>query len=291
VQLRESGIVAPILLLEGVFSDPEWREASARGLSVVVHHEEQLRRLETATIPSPLDLFLKINTGMNRLGFAPEASHEAARRLTASGKLRSLTLMTHFAVAEDSGAVAKALERFEKATEGLEGRRSLANSAAILRSPLSHGEIVRPGIMLYGATPFADASAESLGLEPAMTLASELIALQMLEAGDTVGYGATFRAERRMRIGIVACGYADGYPRHAPTGTPILVDGVRTRTVGRVSMDMIMVDLEPVPAARVGSPVELWGRHLPIDEVARSAATVGYELMCAVAPRVPFVEA
>jgi alanine racemase len=291
VQLRESGVAAPILMLEGVFSIAELREASVRALAIVVHDEAHVRWLETAELPAPLDVFLKINTGMNRLGFPAAAAHGVAGRLKGARNVRSLTLMTHFATADGEAGVTEAMARFVAATKGLAARASLANSAAILRHPDTHADIVRPGILLYGATPFADATAASLGLKPAMTLASELIAVQELAAGESVGYGATFRAERAMRIGAVACGYADGYPRAAPTGTPVAVAGVRTRTVGRVSMDMIMVDLGPVPAARVGTPVELWGAQVPIDEVATGAGTVGYELMCALAPRVPVTEA
>ena len=291
VQLREAGVSAPVLLLEGVFSDAELREASARDLAIVVHDEAHLRRLEAAPRGAPVAVFLKINTGMNRLGFPVGAARASAARLKAMKNVRSLTLMTHFATADGEPGVADAMARFASATGGLKERTSLANSAAILRHPGTHGDIVRPGILLYGATPFADASAASLGLRPAMTLASEIIAIQPLAPGETVGYGATFRAEKAMRVGVVAFGYADGYPRVAPTGTPIVVDGVRTRTVGRISMDMIMVDLDAVPQARVGSPVELWGERLPIDEVAVCAGTVGYELMCALAPRVPVSEA
>jgi alanine racemase len=169
--------------------------------------------------------------------------------------------------------------------------KSLANTAGIFAHADSHADIARLGIGLYGATPFADRTAESLGLKPAMTLASELIAVQELPAGETIGYGGTYRVENPMRVGVVACGYADGYPRHAPSGTPVIVKAVRTKTVGRVSMDMITVDLSPVPDARVGTPVVLWGEGLAIDEVAASAGTVGYELMCALAPRVPVREA
>jgi alanine racemase len=290
VQLRESGSRAPILMLEGVFSESELREASARKLAVVVHSEAQVRWLETVEVPEPVDVFLKINTGMNRLGFPVEVARGTAERLKAAKNVRTLTLMTHFATADGKAGVSEATGRFAAATEGLQGKKSLANSAAILRHPDTHADIVRPGILLYGATPFADATAASLGLKPAMTLASELIAVQSLAPWETVGYGATYRAEKPMRIGVVACGYADGYPRAAPSGTPVAVAGVRTRTVGRVSMDMIMVDLEAVPEARVGSAVELWGAQVPIDEVATGAGTVGYELMCALAPRVPVTE-
>ena len=166
----------------------------------------------------------------------------------------------------------------------------MANSAALLRYPQSHGDWVRPGIMLYGASPFADAPASQFGLRPAMTLSSQLIAVRELAPGEQVGYGGLFRAESRMRIGVVACGYADGYPRHAPTGTPVLVQGQRTRTLGRVSMDMLCVDLSECPQAGVGSPVELWGEGLPVDAVATAAGTSSYELLCALAARVPVKE-
>jgi alanine racemase len=199
--------------------------------------------------------------------------------------------MTHFADADGKRGVRWQLERFEAATTGVDLPRSLANSAALLRYPESHKDWVRPGIMLYGCSPFPDESAEALGLKPAMTLASELIAVRDLRPGDGVGYGGTFAASGPMRIGIVACGYADGYPRHAPTGTPILVCGRRTRTLGRVAMDMLFADLTGIPEAAVGSPATLWGEGLSADEVAASAGTVSYELLCALSQRVPVSEA
>ena len=291
VALRERHVTAPILLLEGFFSPSEFPAIVSSNLAAVVHHDEQLRMLETSKPDRLVDAWLKVNTGMNRLGFPVERMREALERLKASGATKSITLMTHFATSDGPQGVAEAMRRFEAAVGGVSLPRSLANSAAIFAHPESHGDAVRLGIGLYGATPFADRSAQSLGLKPAMTLASNLIAVQVLKAGETVGYGAGFKAESKMRIGVVACGYADGYPRHAPTGTPVVVAGVRTRTVGRVSMDMITVDLTPVPAASVGSPVILWGEGMPVDEVAHSAGTVGYELLCAVAPRVPMIDA
>jgi alanine racemase len=199
--------------------------------------------------------------------------------------------MTHFATADGPEGIEDAMRRFDKATKGIDLPRTLANTAAIFAHPGSHADAVRLGIGLYGATPFADRSAESLGLKPAMTLTAELIAVQELTAGETIGYGGSYRVAGPMRIGVVACGYADGYPRHAPSGTPVVVGGVRAKTAGRVSMDMITVDLTSVPVARVGTPVTLWGEGMPIDDVATSAGTVGYELMCALAPRVPVAEA
>jgi alanine racemase len=194
--------------------------------------------------------------------------------------------MTHFANADDERGIAWQLEPFREVAASCGLPVSVANSAALLRYPQTRVGWVRPGLMLYGASPFADESAHTLGLRPAMTLESAIIALRTLAPGARVGYGGMFTAKSAMRIGIVACGYADGYPRHAPTGTPILVDGVRTRTVGRVSMDTLFVDLTPVPQARVGTKVVLWGRGLAVDEVAAPAGTVSYELLCALAQRV-----
>jgi len=288
--LRERHPAAPILLLEGFFDAPEIDAIASAGLAAVVHCEEQLRMLAADPPGRPLDFWLKVNTGMNRLGFAPSRVRDALERIRRGGMARSITLMTHFGSADCPDGIEEAMRRFEEATRGIDLPRSLANSAGIFAHPASHADVVRLGICLYGATPFADRPAKALGLKPAMTLASKLIAVQELAAGETVGYGAQFRADRPMRIGVVACGYADGYPRHAPTGTPILVGGARTRTVGRVSMDMIMVDLAPVPSAGVGAPVVLWGEGIPVDEVAMAAGTVGYELLCALARRVPVGE-
>jgi alanine racemase len=233
-----------------------------------------------------LPLFIKYNTGMNRLGFV-EADlawlNDRLPRLQNSG----MTMMTHFADADGPSGIAWQLDNFRRMTDGWQGEVSVCNSAAILRYPAAAASWVRPGIMLYGGSPFADASAASLNLLPAMTLSAELIGVQDLQTGATVGYGRSFKVESAMRVGVVACGYADGYPRHAPTGTPILVDGVRTRTVGRVSMDMLAVDLSALPNARVGSRVTLWGEGLAADEVATAAGTISYELFCALARRVP----
>lgn len=290
VRLRESGFKREILLLEGFFDAPELGEIAASGLATAVHCEDQLRMLEEARLPSGLDVYLKINTGMNRLGFAPNVAKSALERLQASGTANSITLMTHFATADGPEGVHEAMNRFESATRGIDLPKSLANSAAIFVHPRSHADTVRLGIALYGATPFADRSAGSLGLVPAMTLRSRLIGVHEVGPGEHVGYGATYYTHHATRIGVVACGYADGYPRHAPNGTPVLVEGVRVVTAGRVSMDMITVDLTPVPGARVGSEVVLWGEGLPVDEVAAAAGTVGYELLCALAPRVPVNE-
>jgi alanine racemase len=289
--LKERHPGKPVLLLEGFFDAQDLRLASAAGLACALHDEEQLRMLEVEKPNRAFDAYLKVNTGMNRLGFPPAAVKDALERLRRSAAARSITLMTHFASSEAQGGIVEAMRRFEEATTGIDLPRSLANTAAIFAHPEAHADVARLGIGLYGATPFPDRPAASLGLKPAMTLASRLIAVQELEPGDAVGYGGQFRADRAMRIGVVACGYADGYPRHAPSGTPILVAGGRTQTVGRVSMDMITVDLTPVAGAKVGSPVVLWGDGMPVDEVAMAAGTVGYELLCGVTTRVPMVDA
>jgi alanine racemase len=290
VRMRQWGCRQPILLLEGFFQENELPVIAEQGFATVVHSDEQLRMLEVAK-PRALDVYFKVNTGMNRLGFPVGKARAALERLRTSGVAKTITLMTHFAVSELPDGVDDAMAALESVAQSTDYPRSLANSAAIFAHPKTHANIARLGISLYGATPFADRTARDLGVKPAMTLSSQLIAIQELEAGDAVGYGRTFRSPGRMRLGVVACGYADGYPRHAPSGTPVMVDGVLAKTAGRVSMDMITVDLTPAPQARIGSKVELWGEGVPIDDVANAAGTVGYELMCALAPRVPVVEA
>ncbi|GAB4123772.1 MAG: catabolic alanine racemase DadX [Sideroxydans sp.] len=286
IQLREAGFRQTLLLLEGAFAPDELAAIAEYDLSCVIHSPHQLDMLDAYPRRGGLSVWLKINTGMNRLGFLPQEVPAVMERLRSQRALRDITLMTHFAQADEPAGIAPQLARFNAVAAAYRLPRSLANSAALLRYPAAHGDWVRPGIMLYGSSPFADQSAQTLGLRPAMTLTSRIIAVRQLQAGDEVGYGAAFRAERALRIGIVACGYADGYPRHAPTGTPLLVNGQRTHTLGRVSMDMLAVDLTDI-AADVGSPVVLWGEGMPVDEVARAAGTLSYELLCAVARRVP----
>jgi alanine racemase len=289
--LREAGFLQPILLLEGCFDSTELHDAARLNLSIVLHAAPQLDALEAAALVQPLDVFLKINTGMNRLGFVPADMPMALARLRACGNVRSITLMTHFACADGEGeSIAAQWACFGGAIDDSGLPFSASNSAALLRFPQTHGAWVRPGIMLYGASPMPSLqSAADIGVQPVMTLTSELIAVQTLEVGEHVGYGATFTADRKMRIGVVACGYADGYPRHATTGTPILVNGMRTRTLGRVSMDMLACDLTGLRDATIGSRVTLWGEGLSADEVATAAGTISYELFCALAARVPVV--
>ena len=296
-QLRALDWRGPILLLEGCFDARDLELCSRLGLWHTVHCTEQIDWLAAHKTQLAHRVFLKMNTGMNRLGFAPERFRAAWTRLNALPQVEEISLMQHFPDADGPRGIAAQLATFEAVAHDLPGERTLSNSAAVLRHGAAlagRSDWVRPGIVLYGSAPdFPLHSAADWGLLPAMTLSSQIIGLQQLTAGDTVGYGSSFAAEGPMRIGVVACGYADGYPRHCPTGTPVLVDGLRCRLVGRVSMDMVTVDLSPVPKAGLGSAVTLWGcaangAVLPIDEVARAAGTVGYELMCAVAPRVPF---
>lgn len=292
-KLRQLGWRKRILLLEGFFDPSDLATIADHQLDTVVHCAEQLAMLEKAKLTTKIDVYLKMNSGMNRLGFTPQHYRAAYERLRAIPAVRDISFVTHFANAEDPSnaglSLAEQLKRFYAATEGLPGERCLSNSAAELMHPECAADWVRPGIMLYGGTP-GDTTAKDFGLLPAMTLNSEIIGIQHIVAGDAVGYGSAFVADKPMTIGVVACGYADGYPRQAPTGTPVVVDGVKTQLIGRVSMDMITVDLTSIATARVGSKVTLWGNGLPIDEVANAAGTVGYELMCAIAPRVQIVE-
>ncbi len=307
-RVRALGWRGPILLLEGVFEARDLELCSRLQLWHTVHCEEQIAMLAMHKTHLPHRVFLKLNSGMNRLGFAPARYRAAWARLNALPQVDEITLMTHFSDADGVAGISAQVALFTQLTADLPGERTLANSAATLRhagEPLDDSadglrvaaDWIRPGIAVYGSSPdFPVHDISHWDLQPTMTLSARLIATQALQAGDAVGYGSAFRAERPMQIGVVACGYADGYPRICPTGTPVLVDGVRTRTVGRVSMDMIAVDLEPVLAAgqpaTTGSEATLWGRSasgavLAIDEVAAAAGTVGYELMCALAQRVP----
>ncbi len=301
-RLRELGWKKPILLLEGIFEPADLQQVFAQNLDIVVHSEQQITWLEQAAnslpinLPTPLRIHLKMNSGMNRLGFMPAMYASAYARLRALPNVAAIVLMTHFANADQARpkglSVAEQMQRFAMGAEGLAGEYSFSNSSATLHhaqiGPQYEEHWIRPGIMLYGGMS-GQSSAAGAGLLPAMSLHSELIGIQEIAAGEAVGYAGRFIAKQPMRIGIVACGYADGYPRHAPDGTPILVDGIRTRLTGQVSMDMITVDLSTIPQARLGSQVTLWGEGLPIDEVAHAAGTIAYELMCALAARVRVV--
>jgi alanine racemase len=302
-RLRSLGWRGPVLLLEGVFEMRDLELCSRLDLWHTVHCDEQVDMLSRHKTQVPHRIFLKMNSGMNRLGFTPTRFRSAWTRLNQLPQVDEISLVTHFSDADGAKGVAEQMRVFAKTTEDLPGERSTCNSAGLLRhaSDLAvAADWVRPGIALYGSAPdFPERDIAHWDLQPTMSLRSRIIATQDLAVGDTVGYGSSFTAEIPMRLGVVACGYADGYPRHCPTGTPVLVDGVLTRTLGRVSMDMIAVDLTPCDVAGVeagyGSEVTLWGKAsggalLPIDEVAQAAGTVGYELMCAVSNRVGFAQ-
>ncbi len=297
--LRGAGLGQPILLLEGFFLADELAGISDLGLTPVIHSRRQLQWLEEARVARPIPIYLKINSGMNRLGLPAAEVPEALRRLARLPQVSGVTLMSHFAEADGERGIEAQLARFQALHEGSGLAKSLANSATLLRYPGvagGKGDWARPGIALYGASPMPElVSATELGLLPAMSLMSEIIAVQDVSPGERVGYGGLFQAERPMRVGVVACGYADGYPRHAPTGTPLSVAGRRTRTLGRVSMDMLAADLTDIPEAGIGAPVLLWGgageAAVAADEVATAAGTLAYELFCALAPRVPALTA
>jgi alanine racemase len=295
-RVRALGWRGPVLLLEGVFEPRDLELCSRLNLWHTVHCDEQIDMLAQHKTQEPHRIFLKMNSGMNRLGFSPQRFRSAWTRLNALPQVDEISLMTHFSDADGPKGIAQQMARFEEATRDLPGERSVCNSAATLRHAHAasvKADWIRPGIAVYGSAPdFPEHSAAHWGLRPAMSLNAKIIATQSLAVGDSVGYGSAFVADKAMRVGIVACGYADGYPRLCPTGTPVLVEGVRSRTLGRVSMDMLVVDLTDLPQAGMGSGVTLWGQSaqgavLSIDEVAQAAGTVGYELMCALAQRVP----
>lgn len=291
--LREAGIAHPIVLLEGFFEPGELAEISRHRLSIVIHHEHQLQILEKTDIARPISVWIKVDTGMHRIGFPPAQVAGVYQRLRGSNKIAArIRLMTHLANADDrnDGYTGRQLADFVAAVDGLDGERSVANSAGVLAWPQTHMEWVRPGIMLYGVSPFLDSVAQQEGLTPVMTLNSRLIAINRFRRGDTIGYGGSWICPDDMPVGVVAIGYGDGYPRSMAAGAPVLVRGQRAPVVGRVSMDMLCIDLRNLPQAQIGDEVELWGRNLPIEEVARFAGTISYELLCGITQRVPIAE-
>jgi alanine racemase len=289
--LREAGAMQPILLLEGVFDEDELAGCARLGFEVAVHEPGQVAMLERARLERPLNVWLKVDTGMRRLGFAPEAALAAYHRLLSCPAVAAVRLMTHFANADEPAdpVTGEQLRRFAGVAAAVGGAdRSLCNSAGLLAWPEARGQWVRPGIMLYGVSPLAGRSGADEGLRPAMTLRTRLIAVKEVRRGERVGYGGTWAAaaEDGTRIGIAAIGYGDGYPRHAPSGTPAVVNGQPAPLAGRVSMDMLAIDLGGQPGARVGDPVVLWGEGLPVEAVAARAGTIAYELLCGLTGRV-----
>jgi len=289
--IRRAGLSNPIVLLEGVFGEQELEAAAQWDCELVVHDDYQLKLIEKSALKDQLAVWLKVDTGMNRLGFAPTAVPDAWKRLTkAKAVKRPLRLMTHFASADEvsNPKTLAQLEAFAAATAGLEAGRSIANSAGILAWPQSHADWVRPGSMLYGASPFPTKTGADDGLKPVMTMETALIAVKTLRKGESVGYGGAFVAPEDMTLGIAAIGYGDGYPRHAPSGTPVLVKGQRVPLVGRVAMDMIALDLRGLRSPAVGDRVVAWGPELPVEEIARASGTIPLELICGVTQRVKF---
>lgn len=288
-QIRDVQKDARLLLLEGCFEPEEYVTAARLGLDVAVQGHAQAEALLAAELERPLNVWLKLDSGMHRLGFDQPALRDWHGRLKGAAQVAELNLMSHFACADERGhpLIESQLESFQELQGLAFDHRSMANSAAVLTLPAAHRDWLRPGIMLYGASPFAELSAETLGLKPVMTLTAGIIAIREVAAGESVGYGAGWVATRPSRIGTVSCGYADGYPRHAPSGTSVVIRGQRVPLAGRVSMDMLGVDLTDLPAARIGDGVELWGAQMTIDELATACGTIGYELLTKVTGRVP----
>ena len=292
-ELRTAHIKQRIVLLEGPYTVNELNEIASLNLDIVVHDQSQVEMLENSSLPDPVTVWMKIDSGMHRLGFQEHATGTIWKRLQdCPAVAENMILMTHFALASDrhNDMTDRQLACFARICRDIPAQKSIANSAAVLAFPHSHADWVRPGLMLYGVSPLSDSLSSNEGLLPVMTLESRLIAVKMLQANEPVGYGATYRCPEDMQVGVVAAGYGDGYPRHAPSGTPVLVNGKRVTLIGRASMDMLTVDLRNQPDARVGDPVILWGRGLPVEEVANHAGTIPYELLCGVHKRLQFTE-
>ncbi|QIA64756.1 alanine racemase [Vibrio astriarenae] len=289
LQLRACGIVKPILLLEGFYSAMDLPVLVTNNIQTVVHCEEQLDALEEAELDAPVVVWLKVDSGMHRLGVRPEQYQDFVQRLHACKNVaKPLRYMSHFASADEpeKPVTQQQINLFDSLTQGCEGERSLAASAGVLAWPSSYHDWIRPGIIMYGVSPFSDKTAQQLGYKPVMTLKSHLIAVREVKAGESVGYGGIWTSERDTKVGVIAIGYGDGYPRVAPNGTPVLVNGRRAPIAGRVSMDMLTVDLGPDAQDKVGDEAVLWGEGLPVEEVAQHIETIAYELVTKLTSRV-----
>lgn len=291
LELRACGITNPVLLLEGVFEPSELKLVQSHGFIPVIHNQEQLEWILGARVSRTLDVWLKMDSGMHRIGMAPPTFQAGYARLRNCPHVGTITLMTHFARADelDCPATRQQIDCFNRYAADIQAPRSLANSAAVLVWPTTHAQWIRPGIMLYGANPLGEDHPAGLGLRPTMTLESTLISIRDLEAGEPVGYGGRFRCDAPTRVGVVAAGYGDGYPRHARDGTPVAVKGHMTRIIGRVSMDMLTVDLTQVPDPRIGDRVELWGAQVPVNAVAAASDTISYQLFTGISRRIPMI--
>ena len=289
-QLRQSAIYIPLLCLEGFFDAAELTSAAKANVQPVVHHTSQVELLEQAKLASPITVWLKIDSGMHRMGVAPQLAGQVRHRLAQSAAVKEVKLMTHLASADDrdSRQTIQQLELFASTARWGESEITIANSAGILGWPDSHGDWVRPGIMLYGVSPFIGGRGDAENLKPVMTLKSRVIAVNAFKKGDAIGYGASWKCPEDMSIAVVACGYGDGYPRHAVPGTPLLINGQRLPLVGRVSMDSVCVDIRQAGEIAIGDEAVLWGQDLPVEEVAEQATTIAYELLCSVTGRVIF---
>lgn len=294
MQLRQAGVKSPIVLMEGLFYPDELQQSAKENFTLIVHHHAQLDMLKKSSLKEAFSVWLKIDTGMHRLGFAPDEAREVYQQLMNCPAVKKpVGWITHFSEsdARNKPSTQNQMNLFNKVVKGLPGPRSLANSGGILAWPESHADWVRPGIMLYGVSPFSECEGREFGLQPVMSLTSELIAVHSVKKGEAVGYGGTWSCPEDMRVGIVAVGYGDGYPWHAKNGTPVLVNQKRCPLIGRVAMDMLTVDLRTQPTAKVGDPVVLWGKDLPVEIVAAHSSTIGYELLTRIAPRVRVVVA
>jgi alanine racemase len=292
VRLRNGGFEHPILITGGCYTPEEMSLAARNEFEITIHQNQQLALLDTIPAGDRLTLWLKVDTGMHRLGFAPGEAVGIARKLRGHPSIRQFNLMTHLANADDrlDSATEAQLNIFDEIATSEFSRSSIANSAGVLGFKASHRDWVRPGIMLYGASPFVDSMAADEDLQPVMTLKSHVIALKQCSKGDRVGYGGSYQCPQAMPVAVVAVGYGDGYPRHAVEGTPVLVAGRRLPLIGRVSMDLITLDARHCPEVRVGDEAILWGRGLPVEEIAEQAGTIAYELLCSVTSRVAFVD-
>ncbi len=282
LHLRESGIQGPIVLLEGVFNASEMREVTAHRLIPVIHAHWQMDALLRTEFATVMPVWIKLDTGMHRLGFQPDELRAVYEKLRGGPHVAEITVMTHFANADSpaEGAIEEPIRRFREATRGLSVSTSLCNSGAILGHPAAHGDWARPGLMLYGVDPGVPDIAPRQSLQPVMRLMSEISVIRTIAPGEAVGYGSLFKAQRPTRVGVIPCGYADGYPRSAIQGTPVAVSGTLVPLIGRVSMDMLTVDLTDAPQIQPGAPVELWGDQVAVTTVAQNAGTVAYEVLC-----------
>ena len=289
LELRESGIENPILLLEGVFEAEEMLDVDKHKLTIAVATQRQLQWLLDAKLEHPVEVFLKMDSGMHRLGFAPEATEAVYQQLSQCKHVKSVVIMTHFAQADeaDRSVTEQQVSRFESAVSHIQAPYALSNSAGILSDAKANQGYIRPGIMLYGATPMGTDHASDSLLKPAMSLRSAIFSIRDLPAGESIGYGGRFVCDRPTRVGVVAMGYADGYPRHAIDGTPVWVNGHMSRIIGKVSMDMLTVDLTELPQIKEGDPVELWGEHVAVNAVADHSSTIAYTLFTGITRRVP----